>query len=42
MQCVQALTLWCDNSSVINHHMLKGYKGGNKRRRSNEFLAGNI
>lgn len=40
MQCVQALPLWCDNSSVINHHMFKGYKGGNKRRRSNEFLAG--
>ncbi|CAL5002372.1 unnamed protein product [Urochloa decumbens] len=40
MQCVQALTLWCDNSSVINRHMFKGYKGGNKRRRSNEFLAG--
>ncbi|CAO2188698.1 unnamed protein product [Urochloa humidicola] len=40
MQCVQALTLWCDNSSVINRHMFEGYKGGNKRRRSNEFLAG--
>ncbi|PUZ51336.1 hypothetical protein GQ55_6G176100 [Panicum hallii var. hallii] len=40
MQCVQALPLWCDNPSVINHHMFKGYKGGNKRRRSNEFLAG--
>ncbi|OQU80393.1 hypothetical protein SORBI_3007G120200 [Sorghum bicolor] len=40
MQCVQALSLWCDNSSVINNHMFKGYKGGNKRRRSNEFLAG--
>ncbi|KAJ1268122.1 hypothetical protein BS78_07G112600 [Paspalum vaginatum] len=40
MQCVEALSLWCDNSSVINHHMFKGYKGGNKRRRSNAFLAG--
>ncbi|CAO2163481.1 unnamed protein product [Urochloa humidicola] len=40
MQCVQALTLWCDNASVINRHMLKGYKGENPRRRSNEFLAG--
>lgn len=42
MQCVQALSLWCDNSSVINHHMFKGYKGGNKRRRSNEFLTGSL
>jgi hypothetical protein len=42
MQCVQALSLWCDNSSVINNHMFKGYKGGNKRRRSNEFLAGSL
>ncbi|KAL6660837.1 hypothetical protein ACP70R_000221 [Stipagrostis hirtigluma subsp. patula] len=40
MHCVQALPLWCDNSSVINHHLFNGYKGGNKRRRSNEFLAG--
>ncbi|KAK3123359.1 hypothetical protein QOZ80_8AG0629320 [Eleusine coracana subsp. coracana] len=40
LQCVQGLSLWCDNSSVINHHMFKGYKGANKRRRSNEFLAG--
>ncbi|KAF8697368.1 hypothetical protein HU200_035961 [Digitaria exilis] len=40
MKCIQALPLWCDTSSVINHHMFKGYKGGNKRRRSNEFLAG--
>ncbi|XP_062196149.1 ABC transporter A family member 8-like [Phragmites australis] len=40
MQCVQVLPLWCDNSSVINHHLFKGYKGGNKRRRSKEFLAG--
>ncbi|WVZ93130.1 hypothetical protein U9M48_039136 [Paspalum notatum var. saurae] len=40
MQCIETLSLWCDNSSVINHHMFKGYKGGNKRRRSNAFLAG--
>ncbi|XP_024318399.1 ABC transporter A family member 7 isoform X1 [Brachypodium distachyon] len=40
VHCVQGLPLWCDNSSVINRHLLKGYKGANKRRRSNEFLAG--
>ncbi|CAL5012166.1 unnamed protein product [Urochloa decumbens] len=40
IQCVQALPLWCDNSSVINRRLFKGYKGGNKRRISNEFVAG--
>ncbi|KAK1608101.1 hypothetical protein QYE76_031774 [Lolium multiflorum] len=40
VECVQGLPLWCQNSSVINRHFFKGYKGANKRRRSNEFLAG--
>ncbi|XP_035822657.1 uncharacterized protein [Zea mays] len=40
LQCVQALSSWCDNSSVINRQMFMGYKGGDRRRRSNEFLAG--
>ncbi|KAL5220705.1 hypothetical protein ABZP36_025418 [Zizania latifolia] len=40
VQCVQGVPLWCDNSEVINRHLFKGYKGGNKRRTSNEFLAG--
>ncbi|KAL6644337.1 hypothetical protein ACP70R_015945 [Stipagrostis hirtigluma subsp. patula] len=40
MHCVQALPLWCDNSSVINHQLLNGYKAVNKRRRSNEYLSG--
>ncbi|KAL6900778.1 hypothetical protein ACP4OV_005454 [Aristida adscensionis] len=40
MQCVEALPRWCQNSSVINQHLFKGYKGGNKMRRPNEFLAG--
>ncbi|TVU06176.1 hypothetical protein EJB05_49375, partial [Eragrostis curvula] len=40
MQCVPGALLWSDNPAVINHHLLKGYKGGNKRRKSNEFLAG--
>ncbi|CAM0946664.1 unnamed protein product [Alopecurus aequalis] len=39
VECVQGLPLWCQNSSVINRHLFKGYKGANKRRRSNEFLA---
>ncbi|XP_047048205.1 ABC transporter A family member 7-like [Lolium rigidum] len=40
VECVQGFPLWCQNSSVINRHFFKGYKGANKRRRSNEFLAG--
>ncbi|KAF8697365.1 hypothetical protein HU200_035958 [Digitaria exilis] len=39
IQCVQALPLWCDNSSLVNHLLFSGYKGG-KSSRSNEFLAG--
>ncbi|KAL6596140.1 hypothetical protein ACP70R_047504 [Stipagrostis hirtigluma subsp. patula] len=40
MQCVQAFPRWCDNSTVINRHLFKGYKGGNKMRRPNGFVAG--
>ncbi|KAM3405476.1 hypothetical protein ACQJBY_008139 [Aegilops geniculata] len=40
MECVQGLPLWCASSSVINRRLFNGYKRANKRRRSNEFLAG--
>ncbi|EEE68637.1 hypothetical protein OsJ_27207 [Oryza sativa Japonica Group] len=40
VKCVQGLSLWCRNSAVMNDHLYKGYKGGNKRRTSNEYLAG--
>ncbi|XP_044962701.1 ABC transporter A family member 8-like [Hordeum vulgare subsp. vulgare] len=40
VECVQGLPLWCASSSVINRRLYNGYKGANKRRRPNEFLAG--
>uniref|UniRef100_A0A0D3GZY7 ABC transporter domain-containing protein n=1 Tax=Oryza barthii TaxID=65489 RepID=A0A0D3GZY7_9ORYZ len=40
VKCVQGLSLWCRNSAGMNDHFYKGYKGGNKRRTSNEYLAG--
>ncbi|CAL9128172.1 unnamed protein product [Musa textilis] len=39
LKCVQGLTLWCDNSSLINDELFKGYRQGNSERKANEFIA---
>ncbi|CAL9048514.1 unnamed protein product [Musa banksii] len=39
LQCVQGLTLWRDNSSLINDELFKGYQQGNSEKKINEFIA---
>nr|XP_018684862.1 PREDICTED: ABC transporter A family member 7-like [Musa acuminata subsp. malaccensis] len=39
LECVQGLTLWRDNSSLINDELFKGYRQGNSERKANEFIA---
>ncbi|WOL00337.1 ABC transporter A family member 7-like [Canna indica] len=39
LKCVQGLTLWRDNSSLINDDLFKGYRQGNLERKTNEFIA---
>ncbi|CAL9031668.1 unnamed protein product [Prunus brigantina] len=39
VRCVEALTLWRNNSSDINNELYKGYPKGNPERKVNEILA---
>lgn len=42
LQCVQGLTLWRDNTSLINDELFRGYREGNSERKENEYIAGNF
>ncbi|THU59095.1 hypothetical protein C4D60_Mb03t21380 [Musa balbisiana] len=39
LQCVQGLTLWRDNSSLINDELFNGYQQGNSEKKIKEFIA---
>lgn len=42
LKCVQGLTLWRDNPSLINDELYKGYRQSNSENKENEFIAGDL